>query len=78
MEELEYAKCIISDEGMDVDIVNQYCVRAKTKSEKYVFDILASHNKKSGNFIGYTILRWSNKRYYKKIFDLEDFIRLHK
>lgn len=74
MQKLEIVKCIISDEGLEVEILNDYCVRAKTKTNKYMFDIWAPHNKKSGNFLGYTILKWSDKQYYRKVFEIEKFI----
>lgn len=67
MKELEYAKCVLDDEGLEVTILNQHAIRGMKKNKQYIIDLWAPHNKKTGKFLGYTALVWKDKKYYRKI-----------
>lgn len=72
LKELERAKCILSDECLEVETLNEYSFRAKKESQ-YIVDVWVGYKK--GRFKGYTILTWKDKIYYKNVLDIEKFIK---
>lgn len=60
--ELEYAKCYLSDEGYEVDELNESCMRAR-KGTKYFYDIWVKYKKH--RFLYFTIHNWQTNKYYR-------------
>lgn len=70
----EIVKCIASDKGWEHIELNPYCIRIQTKTKRYLYDVWTPVNKKTGEFLGYTIHNWEQNKYDRKVQDFEKYI----